>query len=386
MGKKNKYNNKGDVIKSNVGKVDNNSGVVNQIQTNNGVVKNNVHIDNSKHVGKIYNYKRVYNAVSKVPDVDDGYRGMLSAIENETHSAHHMFSGFVNYINTRKNTIVVCNIFWNNDVYVCNHINHFGGPRDKEYKELPQREIELHLPACDVRVGDFIIFKGIIGSYTRKSDGTEDKSIVIEEITDCVPRPEILCPDILVSENKEYYHILHNMDKDMMKRFYDIQINRIRFDLEDTKYFKSEMYEAMLQTVLYEGTHEHDMIKNQLKLAVNDMNKRLVKGVALLRYLVTELDRTHSPHIINTFMNRIIKSTKNNIPTYYDKAVRCFSDYKYTLFDDDYVAFVNKEYKIALNYYLKEFDDIMKSGNFNNNISLKRLSLVERLYGNNLLY
>lgn len=379
MGKKKKNINKGvDASKANVTMNNYSNG-----QMNYNIVKgdnvNKITNDNRKFIE--YKYNRVCNAVSKIPDMDDSYRGMLAAIENETHSSYHKFSGFINHIDLRKNVGVVCNIFWNNDVYVCNHINDIGEkPEDPSiFNNIKHREITLYMPNFDVKVGDFIIFKGKITSYMRRN-GTEDKGIEMEDILDVIHHTEILCPDILIDTDKSYHYILDNMNKDMMKRFYEIQINRIRVSVEGSKYFKSEMYEAILQTVLYEGTREHNMIKNQLRLTINEMDKQLVCGVALLRYLVTELDRCHSPHIVYSFMNRIMKPNKNNNPTYYDKAVRKFSDYKYTQYDDNYVEFIKSQYKIAFNYYLKEFDEIMKTGSVDKPIYLDRMLLSDRLY------
>ena len=381
MGKKKKNINKGiDASKANVTMNNYSNG-----QMNYNIVKgdnvNKITNDNRKFIE--YKYNRVCNAVSKIPDMDDSYRGMLAAIENETHSSYHKFSGFINHIDLRKNVGVVCNIFWNNDVYVCNHINDIGEkPEDPSiFNNIKHREITLYMPNFDVKVGDFIIFKGKITSYYMRRNGTEDKGIEMEDILDVIHHTEILCPDILIDTDKSYHYILDNMNKDMMKRFYEIQINRIRVSVEGSKYFKSEMYEAILQTVLYEGTREHNMIKNQLRLTINEMDKQLVCGVALLRYLVTELDRCHSPHIVYSFMNRILKPRNNNKPTYYDKAVRKFSDYEYTYYDDNYVEFIKSQYKIALNYYLKEFDDIIQTGSVNEPIHLNHMSLIDRLHG-----
>lgn len=70
-----------------------------------------------------YNYTTVYNIVSSIPDKDDNFRSMLSGIEHETESPVHIFTGFINRIDLKLKKIVICNVFWNKDVYVCNHIN-----------------------------------------------------------------------------------------------------------------------------------------------------------------------------------------------------------------------------------------------------------------------
>lgn len=318
----------------------------------------------------IYNYNVVYNVVSNIPDKNDGFRGVLSSIENATHKPQQIFSGFINYADTRYNKVVLCNIFWNNNVYVCDHINikqgkdMLSGIDIDDTKNIRQRDILIHLGGVsNLRVGDFIVFKGFIYSYPYNNEpGRFNKGIRLEKIIDVVHRTDDLHSYVLESYEKDSFNsnIISSMSQELLKRYYDIQLNRIRILLEPTKYYTIEMYEAILQTVVYEGTRELVMIKNQMQINIDQMDDKIFIGVSLLRYLVTVLDEKRSPYVIYTYMNKILKPKKGeSISPTYNKFNRKFSEYGVFIDDNDFVSYLKKQFYIEMNNYIDEFINIV---------------------------
>lgn len=358
MGKK-KNNN---IVKG--GRVNINNKPVNNIiihGDNNGDVDvdNSVKINNNNN-----NYNIVYKVVSGIPDTQNAYRSMLTSLENETMTPEHIFTGFVNYIDFKNNRVVVCNIFWN-DVYICDHVNMFMSFEDTKYSKLTQMNFSIILPNLldTMRVGSFIVFKGFIQSYKR-GDGSPDKCIIVEEILDVVDMTYLIYPYQILPDTMDFTHNINHMTKEQMKRYYDVQINRIRIQLEPSKYFVSQMYESMLHHVFYQGSRENTMIKNQLRLTLDDMSKDLLYAVSLLRYLCCELDRRCSPYIIFSFLNILMKPKYlGKITDKYDNMVRKFSRHCKFTTHKDLNKFYIEQASIAYNYYMHEFSNILTTGN-----------------------
>lgn len=363
MGKKNKYNNGGDVFSSNSGNIVNRSSAGRDI----------IITDNRK-----YNYTTVYNIISSIPDKDDNYRSMLSGIEHETESPIHFFTGFINHIDLNMKNVVICNIFWNRDVYICNHINVRLGKymfKNIDFNNLDnvhvnEKDVLLSLPGNveDLKVGDFILFKGLIYTYGYKNkEGKFNKGIRLEEVIDVVRGCEVIIPYKIPVYDKSKYGdvVIDEMSFELIQRYYDIQINRIRFSLEPTKYYNVQMYEAILQHIMHKGEKEHDMIKNQLRLNEEEFNDELIIGVSLLRYLVTEFDLTHSPYTVFTYMNVLMKPYSKIKNPIYEKAVRRYSEKALSLKNTDILMWITLQAQNALNHYMREFTDIVTKGGSN---------------------
>lgn len=377
MGKKNKYNNYYDNSEGNFisgGEFNNN--------VFNGVVNNKTHNDNRK-----YNYTTVYNIVSSIPDKDDNFRSMLSGIEHETESPVHIFTGFINRIDLKLKKIVICNVFWNKDVYVCNHINVMLGKymfKDIDFdnldlKNIDTRKVNLSLPGDieDLKIGDFIVFKALIYSYGYKNSvGRYNKTLRLQKVIDVVRKPEILIPCRIpqYANNGFDGDLINDMSIDLIQRYYDIQINRIRLSLEHTKYYNSAMYESILQHILYKGTKEHSMIKNQLRIDADDFNNDLTVGVSLLRYLVTEFDITHSPYIVFTYMNVLMRyNNPNKKDSYYERTVRRYSEKGLYAYGDNHIRWLTTQAYNAYMHYMREFTDIIMHGESNLFLEHKKL-------------
>lgn len=280
-----------------------NSNIINSGDNNTNNITDNRYMP-------IYKTTIINNIINAVPNDIDNFRAMLSSIEMYTCTKYHIFTGFVNYGD--ENRIVICNVFWNSNIYICNHII--------TRNNIPVRD------GVYVEGGYFIVFRGRIKSYDRRA-GSEDKGIEVLEIIDAVPYPSVYCYHVKDTGIKQYT-ITEYISTDMIQRYYNIQMNRIHTKLETSKYFVPEMYEAILHSVLYEYTREQKMIKNQLKLEPYEYDYELIKTVSLLRYLVCDTDMMQSPFLVFKTMNQMLKpepgKERNKI---YNKTVRQFSEY-----------------------------------------------------------
>lgn len=305
---------------------------------NTGVNNNTGVVIYENNNSPIYNTTVVNNIINIIPKTkpEDDYRDALSAIRNQTRTRYHIFSGFVNLITEDK--IVLCNIFWNKNIYVCNHVNIFDVPND-------------------IVIGDFITFKGEIYDYTREKDKTEDIGIKICEIINKIS------PDKNIEIHEEDNNgcdilYLNNMSPENLEQFYFIQITKINSKLIYYPYLRSDIYEAILQTVYYECTKEYEMVKNKLNIDINEMTPDLCKWLSFMRYLIVDLDII-SPFLVYTIMCTIIKrKSKNVLNRGYNKTVRKFSVDNFNMLSLDRQKLM-AEYLHRLGFFIEEFKIIM---------------------------
>ena len=160
----------------------------------------------------VYEFKRYNNItinkiISSIPEKDKYItcRDILRSIVMNTRNKYHKFSGFVNTKN--KNRLTLCNIFWNKNVYVSNHVNIFNSLEN-------------------INVGDFIEFYGKIYEYDR-ANNTEDIGIQIIKITNKIKSDFTINIDEQIDENDINVYI-DNLSYDMLEWFYEIQITNIK--------------------------------------------------------------------------------------------------------------------------------------------------------------
>ena len=246
------------------------------VKNNNITVNNNSNNKYShREIGQI-----VYNMPDRILTTGNEPRDVLTSIYHVTGTKYHTFTGFVNACSNKR--AVICNIFWNETVYVANHIVVF-----KNFEELS--------------VGDFVQFDGKIYLYDKSEKPgniPEDNSIRIIKVR------KIIKPDLRVNIHKErpigdYY--IDNIPENILYAFYQKQINRIRLALEDEPYYRPEMIISILQTVYDEDTNDYNMIKNMLQIDSKRLTFPYVKLACFVRYLVYDCG-VHCPYTIYTLL------------------------------------------------------------------------------------
>lgn len=289
--------------------------------------------NNVFNISPIYNKTIVTNIINSIPPKSDfgDYRDALNSIETSTRTKFHIFSRFVNHMNKEK--VVICNLFWNKNVYITSHINIF---------EFPE----------NIEIGDFIVFKGQIYPYDRKN-GTEDKGIKILEIIKTIKSEKTI--NIYDEEQCELdLDFINNLNWEDLEHFYYIQMNRIRSGIESNKYLYPEMFESILQTVYYEGTKEYDMVKDMLVLPQDKLNPDICKWICFIRYLICDIE-IQSPFIVYTILCNVMKrKDSNKLNDKFDKNVRRYSIENICKYNID-LKLLMKEYFNRLGFYIKEY-------------------------------
>lgn len=228
------------------------------------------------------------NIPSRGTEIGVDYRDILPVIYNATKTKYHTFTGFVNSFIYKKDSVTkksaaICNIFWNHDVYVCNHI-------------IVKSFLE------DIEIGDFIEFDGIIYWYDRQNT-SEDTGIEIMKIN------RIIKPDVNIDIHVEqplntgtdYIRILYDTPRDILYKFYKKQITRISLAVEDEQFFPSEMFISLLELVYYEDTKDYDMVKSELKMDKLGITPGFIKLTCFVRYLLYDC-KIKSPFIVYTLL------------------------------------------------------------------------------------
>lgn len=283
----------------------------------------------------------IYNMPDKLIVTGQEGRNALASIYSQTEERQHIFTGFVNAIKynkkkTVRKRVTLCNIFWNGDVYVADHVNVFENIDDLE-------------------VGDFIYFKGELRLYTRNenkcSGQLDDMGIGIVEIY------KIMKPNLNINIHEQpplsdKNYDVSNTPKDILYNFYQKQLTRIRLAVEDDPLYNPNMYTSILQTVYYEGTNDYNMVKKMLNMEIKDMTVRYVKLSCFVRYLVYDCG-IHSPYIIYTILSyfSLDKDSDKRMSDIYYMNINRYSIPNFKTFNVD-LEKLNTNASIAISNYI----------------------------------
>lgn len=309
---------------------------INKQNSDNTIINNNI--------TKKYDNRTIQKIIYSIPepdlDSDDTgvvYRDVLSCIVAQTREHLHIFKGFVNDITEKR--LVLYNVFWNNNVYACSHINIFDFVASKS-----------------INVGDYIVFLGEIYSYRRKKTNTEDMAISMLKLKD------ITSFDLstLHFKKEKYkcdvdYDFINKLSREDLYLFYNIQINKMRDAVEYSRLFSVEIYESILLSVYYEDTKEYDMFKERLHV-INEENVEgsLCKWACFIRFLMCE-NKIISPFIIYTLLAVSCKRTlRTELNHLYNGRVRKFAMSNVKRFNIDKNEMMNK-FNICFAKYIEEF-------------------------------